>query len=74
MLTDNDIEKFQTLYREQFGVEISKEKALEQSLKLLTLMSNVYKPMTRDEAYFTDSHRHNAKQDLVDRLDMSQSK
>lgn len=68
MLTDNDITTFQTLYREQFGVDISKEEALEQGLKLLTLMSAVYKPMTHEEAYFTDSHRHNTKQDLEDRL------
>lgn len=68
MLTDNDIKTFQTLYREQFGVEISKEQALEQGVKLLTLMSNVYKPMTHEEAYFIDSHRHNTKGDLEDRF------
>ncbi len=69
MLTDSDIKKFQILYKEQFGTEISKEEALEQGHKLLTLMSSVYKPMTREEVHFTDSHRHNTKQDLVDRLD-----
>lgn len=68
MITNHDIEKFQMLYKEQFGAEISKEEAIEQGLKLLTLMSVVYKPMTREEAYFTDSHRHNTKGELENRL------
>lgn len=68
MLTDGEIKQFQTLYREEFGKDISREQAIEQGLKLLTLMSAVYKPMTREEAYFMDSHRQNTKQVLVDRL------
>lgn len=49
VLSDEDIRKFQDLYREQFGKEISREDAYEQGIKLLRLMSNVYKPMTEAE-------------------------
>ena len=49
VLTDGDIKKFQTIYRKQFGREISKEDAYEQGIKLLGLMELIYKPMTEEE-------------------------
>jgi hypothetical protein len=49
VLSDDDIRKFQDLYRERFGKEISKEDAYEQGIKLLRLMSVVYRPMTEAE-------------------------
>ena len=68
MLTNNDITKFQELYKLEFGTDISKEEALEQGIKLLTLMSHVYKPMTEKECDEVDIHRMATKDDLVDRL------
>lgn len=49
VLSDEDIRKFQDLYKERFGKEISKENAYEQGVKLLRLMSVVYRPMTEAE-------------------------
>lgn len=49
MLTDDQITKFQTLYKKRFGKEISKEVALEQGVKLVRLMSLIYKPIAREE-------------------------
>jgi len=49
VLSDEDIAKFQALYKSQFGKEISKEDAYEKGVKLLRLMSIVYKPMTESE-------------------------
>ena len=48
-LTDEHITQFQTLYKERFGAEISREDAHEKGIKLLRLMSLIYKPMTGEE-------------------------
>ena len=56
-LTDDDILKFQTLYKSEFGMEISKEDAYEKGIKLLRLMSIVYRPMTEDEHECIQQHR-----------------
>ena len=68
MLTNNDIKKFQALYKEEFGTEISKEEALEQGIKLLSLMSHVYKPMTQEESDQVELHRWAGKDSLATRL------
>ncbi len=57
VLSDEDIAKFQLLYKDQFGVEISKEDAYEKGVKLLRLMSIVYKPMTEKEFDLVQKHR-----------------
>jgi aldehyde:ferredoxin oxidoreductase len=43
-LSDENIEEFQKLYKEHFGVEISKEDARENGIKLLRLISIIYRP------------------------------
>jgi len=57
VLLDEDIVKFQTLYKSEFGIEISREDAYEKGMKLLTLMSAVYKPMTQGEFESIQKHR-----------------
>jgi hypothetical protein len=49
MLSDKQIKKFQTLYKNRFGKEISREDALEQGVKLIRLMELIYKPMTEKD-------------------------
>jgi hypothetical protein len=49
VLSDEDISSFQAIYRKRFGREISKEDAYEKGIKLLRLMSIVYRPMTEAE-------------------------
>jgi len=57
VLSDEDILKFQALYKSEFGMEISREDAYEKGIKLLQLMSVVYKPMTEKEYEFIQKHR-----------------
>ncbi len=45
-LTDVQVEKFRELYRRKYGKEISKERAIEQAMKLLTLLHHIYEPIT----------------------------
>ena len=49
VLSDEDVAKFQALYRSEFGTEISRADAYEKGIGLLRLMSIVYKPMTKEE-------------------------
>lgn len=62
-LSDSDIRRFQEIYREQFGKEISKEDAYEQGAKLLGLLSVVYRPMTKEELDFIQQRRGAAVSD-----------
>lgn len=49
MLTDEQITKYQSLYKNRFGKEISREEAYEQGVKLIRLVELIYKPMTKFE-------------------------
>ena len=49
VLSDENIRKFQELYKEHFGVEISKEDAYENGTKLLRLISLIYRPIDEEE-------------------------
>jgi len=49
MLSDEQIKTYQTLYKNRFGKEISREEAYEQGVKLLRLIEIIYKPMTEEE-------------------------
>lgn len=57
VLSDEDILKFQALYKSELGIEISREDAYEKGIKLLGLMSAVYKPMSEKEYEFIQRHR-----------------
>jgi hypothetical protein len=49
MLSDEQVKKFQELYKKHFGEEIDKKDALKKSMKLLRLIQMIYKPMTQVE-------------------------
>lgn len=49
VLSDENIIDFQNLYKEHFGKDLSREEAYEQGMKLLSLVSIVYRPMTTED-------------------------
>ena len=49
-LSDEKIKEFQELYKEYFGVEISKEDARENGIKLLRLISIIYRPKPDEDS------------------------
>jgi hypothetical protein len=57
MLSDEQIRKFQTIWKNKFGQEISREEAYEKGAKLLRLVELVYKPMTEDEFKMVQKRR-----------------
>lgn len=68
VLLDEDIVKFQALYKSEFGMEISREDAYEKGIKLLRLMSIVYKPMTEKEHELIQKHRKDTRHLLINKL------
>lgn len=50
MALDNEqITKFQTLYKSRYGKEISQEEAYEKGIKLMRIVELIYQPMTEAE-------------------------
>lgn len=48
-LTREQVEKFQSIYRKQFGKEISYQDVLDRGYKLVRLMKIIYQPITQNE-------------------------
>lgn len=65
MLSEQDITNFQTLYKKEFRIEISRAQALEEGLKLVGLMKNVYQPMTQEEQNEIDGHRETTASEVI---------
>ena len=68
VLSDTDITVFQELYRKELGIEISREEAYEKGIKLLTLMSAIYKSMTKENFEFIQKHRNDTVSLLIKKL------
>ena len=68
VLSDEDIEKFQALYKSELGMEISREDAYEKGIKLLRLMSIAYKPMTEKEYEIIQKHRKDTLPLLINKI------
>lgn len=49
MLTDKQIQKYQILYKNRFGLDISKEKAIEDGEALVQLLKTIYNPTLKNE-------------------------
>lgn len=49
VLDDEQITKFQTLYKSRFGKEVGREEAYEKGIKLMRLVELIYQPMTETE-------------------------
>lgn len=69
VLSAEDIKKFQALYKSEFGKEIRFEDAQEKGIRLLNLMSAIYKPMTQAEFERIQAHRKNTTELLHKRMD-----
>ncbi|MBP8961080.1 hypothetical protein KBG31_02565 [Patescibacteria group bacterium] len=57
MLSQEQIKQFQTLYKNRFDREISREEAYEQGVKLMRLVELIYKPMTEAEYHELQNRR-----------------
>lgn len=48
-ITDERLDEFIAIYKERFGVELSKEEALPKAQALMNVMWLIYKPMTEEQ-------------------------
>lgn len=48
-LPESKIRQFQVLYKKRFGIELSKEQALEKGLILIRQMQIIYQPITKEQ-------------------------
>lgn len=74
VLKDEDIKKFQALYKSRFGLDISREEAYEKGIKLVRLMELVYKPMTQEEMDFVQKRRQDTLPLLLAQLQQHESR
>lgn len=56
-LTEEQIKSFQEMYKRYFGIEITKEQALESGLQLLNLFETIYTPITHTNYTRIEAHR-----------------
>ena len=61
MLSDEQIKRFQELWKQRFGEEISREEAYEKGAKLMRLVELTYKPMTHEEFELLQKRREETK-------------
>jgi len=47
MVSEKALQEFKNIWREEFGEDISDEKALEEAVSLLTLFDTVYRPIPK---------------------------
>ena len=48
MLSGKALEEFKKIWREQFGEDISDEKAAEEGINLLTMFDAIYRPIKKE--------------------------
>lgn len=60
MISDEQITKYQTLYKNRYGKDISREEAYEQGVKLIRLVELTYTPMTEAEYQQLQERRREA--------------
>ena len=48
MLSKEALEDFKKIWREQFGEDISDEKAVEEGINLLTMFDAIYRPIKKE--------------------------
>ena len=62
MLSDKALKEFKKIWKEEFGEDISDEKAAEQGINLLTMFDAIYRPIKKewaDELEKKDSEKKN---------------
>lgn len=57
MLSDEQIKKFQELYKSHFGKEIDRKEALEKARQLIRSVELTYKPITQREYHKLQERR-----------------
>ena len=66
MISKEALDKFKAIWKEEFGKEVSDEKAMHSATSLLTLMNAVYKHINKEEYdKFHEEERVNKAYDIL---------
>ena len=58
MVSEKALQEFKTIWREEFGEDISDEKALEEATALLTMFDAIYCPIRKEWAEEFENNHH----------------
>ncbi len=61
MVTQEALEEFKRLYKQEYGIELDDRAALYKAQKLLVLIKAVYKPIPKDSPYLKNQEKNYAK-------------
>ena len=62
MISDEQIKKFQTIYKNSLGKEISREEAYRQGVKLIRLFELIYKPISESDYQLLQKRREETRE------------
>jgi hypothetical protein len=62
VLTKEHIKKYQVLFRIRFGKDVKYEEAHDQLLRLVNLVKETYKPMTKEELLEVEEDKRRLRQ------------
>ena len=65
VLADTEIISFQKIYKDRFGIDLSKEDAYKKGISLLRLLAIVYRPMTEEELQLVEKRREETKEIII---------
>ena len=61
-LTKEQVKKYQTLFKKRFKKDIKYEEAHDQLLRLINLVKETYKPMTKQEFLEVEEDKHRLRE------------
>lgn len=67
-LTNEDISRFQRLYRDRYNKEISKEEALDQAQRLIRLLKRIMVPMSKERFNEIQRYRRSILPEIIHRI------
>lgn len=67
MLTEQQITKFQSIYRDRFGRDISREEALREGVKLVCFLELIFKPCNDSDYQRIEELSNREERGIIDK-------
>jgi hypothetical protein len=62
MISEKALKEYKTIYKKEYGIDLSDKEALEQATRLLNLMKIIYRPISKDDYEKLQKRREETKQ------------
>lgn len=73
-IPEEKIEELQRIYEKNYGIELSKEEAVERGREILEFMDLIYEPLTKQDLKNVRERREETQEIVDDLYDDNQSK